>query len=184
MLLAKALSNVSGYEYILNRPVYEWRRLYQIDESQMYTFINQFLIISSSIFQRIEEEYEFSPFVSSGAIFSEVLSLKSKMDEKRIELYEPKEFEMIEYLLNLTGRYAARHYDMVIHVQNPYFESFDKLSIGFYEKYHITYKLYNGDNDMEETLKNIIHEVEIPMVQSTESAIYRAIQLVTFKNWK
>jgi len=180
-LLSKTLSCASGYQFIQNRNIHEWQKLYQIDDSQIYSFKNQFLLLSSSFIKRSKSEFKCLAFVSNGAVFSEVLSLKSKMNEKSVELDNPKEIEMIEILLDLTGRYAAQHYDMVIHVRNADSANFDELSISFYEKYHITYKLYDGNN-IKDNLENITRDVEIPIALPVESAIYEAVRLVTFKN--
>lgn len=176
-LLAKTLSCASGYQFIQNRDIHEWQRLFQIDESQIYSFNNQFLLTSSSFIKRIKSEFKYPAFISNGAVFSEVLLLKSKLNEK----YKPKEIEMIEMLLDLTGKYAARHYDLVIHVQNADSKSFDELSVKFYEKYNIAYKLYYC-SDIKDTLENIIREVEIPAALSIENAIHETVRLVTFKN--
>jgi len=180
-LLAKALSCASGYQFIQNRNIYEWQKLFQIDENQIYCFNNQFLLLSSSFIKRTKSEFKYPAFVSNGAVFSEVLFLKSNINEKFSELYKPEEIEMIEILLDLTGRYAARHYDMVIHVRNADSGNFDELSIGFYEKHRIAYRLYDN-GDIKDIIENIISEVEIPKALPVDSAIYDATLLVTFKN--
>jgi len=180
-LLSQALSCVSGYQLVQNRNIYEWKKLFHIDEDQIDSWENHFLIMSSSFIKRIKSEFKYPAFVSNGAVFSEVLSLKSNLNEKFIELYNHEEIEMIEILLDLTGKYAAQHYDMVIHVQNADSTNFDELSINFYEKYHITYKLYDGNN-VNDIIENIIQEVKVPIALPVESAIYEAVKFVTFKN--
>ena len=183
-LLAKAISCMSGYQFVQNRNMYEWMNLFKIDEGKIYSFENQFLLLSSSFIKRIKSEFRTSDFISNGSAFTEVLSLKSKMNEKSVEMNKPEEMAMIKSLLNISGRYAAQNYDMIIHVKNTDSMNFDELAIRFYEKYHIAYKLYDGSNNMQNLVENIIREVEMPMVQSVESAIYEAEQLVNFKTWK
>jgi len=180
--LSKSLSCASGYRFIQNRNIYEWLRLYQIDESEICGFENQFLLAVSSFIERINSEFQNSAFISNGAVFSEALSLKFKMNEKSVELNNSKETAIIENILNITGKYAARNYDLVIHVQNADSTNFDELSVSFYDKYHIPYKLYDGKKNINDILKNIAQEVEIPVVQSLESAIYETAGLVKFKN--
>ena len=107
-------------------------------------------------------------------MFSEVLSLRSNINDK----YKPKEIEM---LLDLTGKYAAKNYDLVIHVRNADSKSFNEFSVEFYEKYNIAYRFYDC-SDIRDTLENIIREFEIPAALLIESAIYEAVRLVTFKN--
>ena len=181
MFLAKALSCTSGYWLTQNRNVYEWKSLFKIDESQIYSFNNRFLIIASSFIERINLDSIFSDFISDGAVFTEVLLLNLKMNEKSVEFNKQAEIAMIENILNVTGKYAAQHYDMVIHVKNTDSKSFDELSVKFYEKYNIAYRLYDGGN-IKDILKNIIREIEIPQTQSVESAVYEAEQSVALRN--
>ena len=183
-LLAKTLSCASDYEFIQNRNIYEWERLFHIDESQIYCFQNQFLLMASSFIERIKSESENAAFISNGAVFSEVLKLKSKMDEKTVGQYRPQEIEMIDNLLNITGRYAAHHYDLVIHVKTGKSANFDELSVRFYEKYHVAYNIYDAGNSVKDVFENIIREVELPLVKPVEMAIYEAERLVIFKTRK
>ena len=183
-LLAKALSCASGYQLVQNRNIYEWTKQFRIDENQLYSWENQFLLMSSSFIKRIKSEFKFSTFISNGAAFTEVLSLKSKLNEKSIESYQPQEKTMLKSLLKITGRYAAQHYDLVIHVRNADSTNFDELSVKFYEKYHIPYKLYDKGDSLKDVFENIIREVEIPQALPAENAIYEAERLVNFKTWK
>jgi len=178
-LLATALSCASGYQLVQDRNIYEWIRLYHIDEKQMDNWETQFLLMSSSFVKRIKSEFRNSSFVSNGAAFSEVLAL----NEKVVGL-KPEEIAILNSLLNVTGRHAARHYDLVVHVQNTGSAFFDELSIRFYEEHHIAYRLYDGSKKIKDVFENIIREVEMPMVRSAESAIYEAEQLVFYKNQK
>jgi len=182
-VLAIALSNASHYQFLQNRNVYEWQRKFQIDDHQVYDFQNQFLILSSSFVKRIKSEFENESFISCGAAFSEIISLKSKLNCSSIDFYQPKEQTMIESLLNVSGRYAADHYDLVIHVQNPDSTGFDEYSDEFYRNHNIAYKTYQ-DDDLKNTLEDIFQQTEIPKTLSAESAIFEAEQLFNFKNWK
>ena len=182
--MAKALSCASGYQFVQNRTMREWKRLYKIDESQIFSFENQFLLISSSFIKRIKSEFRSSDFISNGAAFTEVLCLKSNMNENRIELRKPEEKTILKSLLNIAGRYAALHYDMVIHVRNTDSPEFDELSFRFYEKYGIAYKIYDRGCNTTDIIESIIREVDIPKLQSVESAIYETEQLVNFNIWK
>jgi len=181
-LLAKALSCLSGYKFIRNRTVYEWRRMFGVEESQMHHFNNQFLVLSSSFVERITVEFDYPDFVSSGALFADVLSLQSKMDEKVVVCNSPVDTRMIRGLSDLTGRYAAQHYDSVIHVRSTDATEFDGLFTGFYEKHHIPYHLYDGAAEIEDIVNSIVREVEMPKVKSVSSAVYEAIGFCTFKN--
>ena len=181
-ILAMALSCASGYPFIQNRTMYEWKKLYQIKENQLYSFNNQSLILSASLVERIKSEFDFTDFISNGAAFTEVLSLKLKMDEKSVKPYKPVEIAMIDNLLNITGKYAANHYDLILHVCNAGAKSFDELHAGFFEKYHIAYKLYEGGNDPQDILKNIMQEVGMPIKLPAGIAMYKAVKLVTFKH--
>lgn len=181
-LLAKMLSCVSGYEFVINRDIYEWKRLYHIDDSRVNSFENQFLLLTSSFIERVKSETDQSAFISNGAVFSEALTLKLKINEKKIECYQPEEIEMIESLLNIAGRYAAHHYDQVIHIQSSDTTSFNEMSVAFYEKYHVAYKIFDGNSKLNDIFENIIQKIEIPRVQPLENAIYEAVRLVTFKN--
>jgi len=182
MLLSKALSCLSGYGVVLNRNVYEWMSMFQIEESQMNRFGNQFLILASSFLHRITSEFYCSDFVSTGAVFTDVLSLQLKIDKKSIVCESPEDARMIKILLEMTGRYAASHYDAVIHVCTADSKSFDEYSIGFYKKYNMAYLLYDGADQMKDIVEHIVREVEIPKVQSVDRALYEAIRAVTFKN--
>ena len=181
-ILAMALSCASGYLSIQNRTMYEWKKLYGIKDHQLYNFNNQSLLLSASWIERMKLEIIFSEYISNGAAFSEILSLKLKIAEKSIKPYKPAEVAMIENILDTSGRYAACNYDIVIHVRNAATTDFDELHAGFYEKYHINYKMYDGDNDMQDILENIMNDVETPIKLPAASAMYKAIRLVTFKN--
>ncbi|MCL2073704.1 MAG: hypothetical protein FWH18_07275 [Marinilabiliaceae bacterium] len=183
-LLAETLSCLSDLQLVQNRTMHEWEKIYNINETQKDIWENQFLLISSSFVKRIKSEFIISNFISNGAAFSEVLSLKAKINEKSIELHKLEEFNMLKSLLNITGRYAAEHYGIIIHVKNTDSSKFDDLSVRFYDKYRINYKLFDGDNNLKNIVENITGEIEIPKVQSIDSAIYKAERLVNFKNWK
>ena len=181
-LLAKALSCLSGYELVQNRTVYEWRRMFGVKESKIHSFNNQLLILSLSFIERITIEFDYSDFISAGAVFTDVLSLQSRIDEKRVECNSPEDAGMIESLLDLSGRYAARHYDTVIHVRNADSTAYDEQSVGFYEKYHIAYHLFDSTDPMKDIIESIIRKVEIPTLRSVDNAIYEATRIVTLKN--
>ena len=182
-LLAQALSCASGYPLVQNRSMYEWRKLFKIDESKMTRFENQFLLISASITERIKHEVAFSDFISDGAVFSDALSLQSIMNEKSVEWQKAKKVEMVKNLLYITGKYAAHQYNPVIHIRNNASEDFDEMSIGFYEKYSIAYKMYYSNNDLKDILETIIQETKIPVLLLEEYAIYKAKRLINFTNF-
>jgi len=181
MFLAEALSSMSGYPLVQNRNIYEWIRMYQIDENQLNSWENQFLLMSSSLVKRIKSEYRHSEFIADGAVFSETLSLK--LNEKSIVLKQ-EEIAILESMLGITGRHASAHYDRVIHIQNEDSAAFDELSIRFYDKYQIAYRLYDCKEDMEEMIEHIIREVELPAVEEVRNALDKAERFVNFKSWK
>ena len=183
-LLAKALSCASGYQLVQNKNIYEWIKQFHIDENKLYNWENQFLLISLSFVKRIKTEFQFSTFISNGAAFTEALSLQSKHNNKAIELYQPQEKAILKNLLKITGKYAAKYYDTVIHIQNAEAAEFDKLSVKFYNKHHIPYKLYNSGHSLKDVFETIISEVEIPQILLADNAIYEAEHLVNFKTWK
>lgn len=182
-LLAKALSIVTGSQLVQNRNMYEWRKLFSIDEKKMDIWDNQFLTMSSSFIKRIKSEFQNSDFISNGAAFSEVLLLMSRVNDKSIE-FNHEELGMLYSMLNISGRYASEHYDLVIHIRSIDCISLDELSINFYDKHHISYQLFDCGINLKEILVNIIREVELPMIQLLDNAIYEADRSVNFKNWK
>lgn len=54
-LLAKILSDISGHELLHNRTSNEWGRLYNIEDSSIDEWENQFLKISSSFTDWIKQ---------------------------------------------------------------------------------------------------------------------------------
>ena len=183
ILLAKALSCASGYQLALNLNVCEWIRRFRIDEKQIDAWENQFLLVASSFFKRIETEWFIAEFISNGAAFTEALYLKWKINERRLEL-NPEESALLKSMLQVTGRHAAAHYCPVVHVKNAVAASFDDLSIHFYKKFQIAYRLYDGETPMIELLEKIIRDLEIPVVELPDKAMYEAERLVNFKNWR
>jgi len=173
-LLAVALTCLTDYQLVQNRHIYEWKRLYQMDENLMNGWDHQVLFISSSFVQRVNSESLFSEFISNGAVFSEIFSLKSKLNEGLVEQYQPHEMTMLDSLLHVAGRYASLYYDQVIHIRNAISANFDEMSVSFYEKHHIAYKLFEGGNDMKTILESVAREVDIPIAQTAEGAIYEA----------
>lgn len=182
-IFAKALSNISGYDLLQNRTIYEWKHLFHIEEDYIDAWENQFLIISSSFFEQINLEHNSSNFISIGASCCDVLALKSRLEEKTIEL-SSDEIMMLESLLNIIGRYTAKKNYQVIHICNVSTKTLDELSVRFYKKYNIDYRLYNDYDNIKNILEYIVQDFEISVLESLESAIYKAEKIVTYKNQK
>ena len=179
-ILSVALTRLSGYQLIQNRNHHEWLKLFHIDEKQKDKWDNQILYISSSFVERINSVLITPEFISNGATFSEVLYLKSKLNEGTVKMYEPQEIDVLDCLLHVACKHVALHYDMVMHIRNAFSAGFDEMSAAFYEKYLIPYKIYEGDGKTANILENVIRDVEIPKKLSVENAIYEAERFINF----
>lgn len=182
-LLAKILSDISGHELLHNRTSNEWGRLYNIEDSSIDEWENQFLKISSSFTDWIKQGYKKRSFISVDAPFSEALSLKSRLKENSVDL-NPHEIMMLKSLLNITGRYTSKNKYVVAHVCNIETKLYDDLSIKFYNRYNINYKIYDYVGDIRYLVEQIIRDFEMPVLQPLEMPICQAEKVLNHKNWK
>jgi hypothetical protein len=172
--LAQALSNMTGIPCIRNKTMYEWNRIYDLfDSKNDLGWKDMFLIAASSFFERAKVESYFERFISDGASFSELMCLKINYANQLQDKTNNKRNEIIETLERVSGLYAARQYDFIIHADTSNNVS---LAVDFYRelyiKYNIPYKIYCTEY-LEQALREISNDLNIPMKQSIESSIYQ-----------
>ena len=156
-LLAMALSNMTGIPYIRSKTMYEWKRMFDLNND--LTWKDACLIAAFSFFERVKTESYYDTFISDGASFSELMCLKIN--------YEPN--DIIKSLEHASALYAAKQYDFIIHAVAA---NDGDLANDFYLKYNIAYKIYNTEF-LEQTLSEISTDLNLPTKISVESSIFQ-----------
>ena len=172
--LAQALSNMTGIPYIRNKTMYEWNSILDLSDSKSDLKWNDvFLIAASSFFERVKVESYFNQFISDGASFSELMCLKINFANQFKNKKQNERNKIIENLEYMSASYAAQQYDFIIHADAS---NDGGLANDFYKelylKYNITYKIYSAEF-LEQTLKEILNDLNLPMKTSVESSIYQ-----------
>ncbi|MCL2311571.1 MAG: hypothetical protein FWC41_03620 [Firmicutes bacterium] len=172
-LLVNALSNMTGIPCIQNKTMYDWYKIYDLFDSNDFVWKDMFLIAASSFFERAKVESYFDQFISDGASFSELMYLKinyAKLFQNKRQNERNKISESLEYV---SFSYAAQQYDFIIHADSSNDGGLaNNFYVELYLKYNIPYKIYNTEF-LDQTLKEILHDLNIPMKQSIESSIYQ-----------
>ena len=132
-----------------------------------------FLIASASFFERAVIESYYDRFISDGASFSELIWLKSGSDKQFPKKTKNENSQMIEYLEFVTFSHAAGKYDFIIHIDSGEENCLNDTHMWLYTKHGIPYKVY-GTEIMEEVIKEIANDLQLPMLHTVENAIYQA----------
>ena len=155
-LLGTALSIVTGIPLIQNRTIYEWYKIYNLPGLFSIDWKDMVLIAASSFFERVKVENCFDQFISDGTIFSELMFLKSNYSNR-----EQKAQNIYSRMESVTGNYAVRQYDLVVHAQSSLNKGLsDDAYAELYQKYNIPYKTYNTEI-LENTLKEIVSDLNL-----------------------
>ena len=170
--LGEALSNITGIPFIQNMTLYEWYKLYNIQQASEWK--DMFLIASSSFINRIEMEMKYENFISDGASFSETIYAGAMMNMHSQNRIEKERHKILESLENVSARYAVRQYDFVVHLMNNACRTNEEdMYIRFFNKNNIHYKSCLIES-FSETLRKILAELHLPVKMSIENALYES----------
>jgi len=165
-LLALALSNMTDIPYIRSKTMYEWRWIFGITSTVRLKWKDMLMIASSSFCDRAKTETYYDEFISDGASFSELMWMKSNLAKP----LRRQQNEVVESLEMLCASYAARQYDFIIHAGTS---GNDDFYVQMYRQYQIPFNIYSTEFP-EQSLKEILKDIHVPVKNSVESSIYMA----------
>lgn len=178
-LIAYALSQLTGIQFLRGRTMYEWSKIYDIASKDDFGWKNIFLVSSSSLIERIESEWKTpDSFIFDGATFSDLMYLRLTHRDKTKGEVNSERSRIMTSLENICFSYAAHHYDMVIHLETPAefqtpheTELFERM----FDGHKIPYQIYDGTL-LKDTLEKIVAHLELPTVMEVENALCKANQ--------
>jgi hypothetical protein len=154
--------------------MYEWHRLYDIvGTKEKSIWKNMFLIAASSFIERTETEARYDRFISDGAVFSELMYLQSADSKEERPNVRRERKLIVQGLEHVCMSYAAKRYDVIIHLCNGKETQANESYIRLYRKYGITYKQYQANN-IAGTVTQALAELNLESKYSVERGIYQA----------
>ena len=171
--LALALSNLTGIPYIRNKTMYEWCKLCGVDDSGKLKWKDMILISSISFYERAAIELHYDRFISDGISFTELIWLKSNFEKRHLSKRKNEWSRIIGNMEKVSASYAAQQYNIIIHSGSETDSDIFDLYIQMYEKFNLTYKVYNTESP-ETVVDKIAFDLKLHKINTVEYAIYKA----------
>lgn len=122
MLMAQALSYLTGYD-VVRQTAYSCQAIkYDLSRTvEDSSWSDLFVYALSSFTERVEIEQQYEGYISNGSVFQE-LSYMETLYKSHLQQDKRKSKEyasMLSALREIVSEYAAREYDLVIHIDSP-----------------------------------------------------------------
>ncbi len=122
MLMAQALSYLTGYD-VVRQTAYSCQAIkYDLSKTvEECSWSDLFVYALSSFTERVEIEQQYDGYISNGSVFQE-LSYMETLYKSHLQQDKQKSKEyasMLSALREIVLEYAAREYDLVIHIDSP-----------------------------------------------------------------
>ena len=178
-IIVKTLSLITDYTIIRPSSFASVSIKYGVNKTlNECNFDEIFLYVLSSYTERLEAEQHLDQYISDGFVLYEPCIMEAYSMRSTVSSRRKKEMlSMCQSLTKIAAEYAAKKYNLVIHIQENNFEYADtnKIIESYIAKYNLPSIIYNK-NDMLELINSALDKANIKPCISAKSALEKVIK--------